>query len=106
MKILLDECLPKRLAQLLPGHAVSTVRQMNWLGLSNGRLLVAANPHFDAFLTVDKNLVRQQDLAGLRIALIVLRARTNNIEDLGPLMPQVLLLLASVQPGTVTVLPQ
>jgi hypothetical protein len=79
---------------------------MNWLGLSNGRLLVAANPHFDVLLTVDKNLVRQQDLAGLRIAVIILRARSNKIEDLGPLMPQVLLLLASVQPGTVTFLPQ
>ncbi len=78
---------------------------MNWLGLSNGRLLVAANPHFDVFLTVDKNLVRQQDLAGLRIAVIVLRARSNKIEDLGPLMPQVLLLLASIQQGTVTFLP-
>ena len=104
MKILLDECLPKRLTQLLADHEVSTVRQMNWLGLRNGRLLVAANPYFDVFLTVDKNLVRQQDLAGLRIAVIVLRARSNKIEDLGPLMPQVLLLLASIQPGTVTFL--
>ena len=105
MKILLDECLPKRLTRLLADHEVSTVRKMNWLGLSNGRLLVAANPHFDIFLTVDKNLVRQQDLAGLRVAVIVLRARSNKIEDLGPLMPQVLLLLASIQPGTVTFLP-
>ena len=105
MKILLDECLPKRLTRLLADHEVSTVRKMNWLGLSNGRLLVAANPPFDIFLTVDKNLVRQQDLAGLRVAVIVLRARSNKIEDLGPLMPQVLLLLASIQPGTVTFLP-
>ena len=106
MKILLDECLPKRLTQLLADHEVSTVRQMNWLGMSNGRLLVAANPHFDVFLTVDKNLVRQQDLTGLRIAVIVLRARSNKIEDLGQLMPQVLLILASVQPSTVTFLPR
>ena len=105
MKILLDECLPKRLAGLLVGQEVFTVRQMNWLGLSNGRLLFAANPRFDVFLTVDKNLVRQQDLTGLRIAVVVLRARTNTIEDLGPLVPLLLPLLASVQPGTVTSLP-
>ena len=105
MKILLDECLPKRLAHLLAGHEVIPVRQMNWLGLSNGRLLAVANPQFEVFVTVDKNLVRQQDLTGLRIAVIVLRARSNKIEDLGPLLPQVLALLASVQPGTVTFVP-
>jgi predicted nuclease of predicted toxin-antitoxin system len=105
VKILLDECLPTRIARLLVGYEVVTVRQMNWLGLSNGRLLTAANPQFEVFLTVDKNLVRQQDLTGLRIAVIVLRARSNKIEDLGPLVPQVLALLASVQRGTVTFVP-
>ena len=105
MKVLLDECLPKRVARLLVGHEVITVRQMNWLGLSNGRLLAVANPQFDVFLTVDKNLVRQQDLTGLRIAVVVLRSRSNKIEDLGPLVPQVLALLASVQPGTVSFVP-
>ena len=105
MRILLDECLPKRVARLLAGHEVITVRQMNWLGLSNGRLLAVADPQFEVFLTVDKNLVRQQDLTGLRIAVIVLRARSNKIEDLGPLVPRVLVLLASVQPATVTFVP-
>ena len=57
MKILLDECLPKRLTRLLPGHDVRTVGRMNWLGLSNGRLLDAA-AEFDLFITVDKNLVK------------------------------------------------
>jgi predicted nuclease of predicted toxin-antitoxin system len=105
VKILLDECLPKRLAHLLAGHEVITVRQMNWLGLSNGRLLAVANSQFEIFVTVDKNLVRQQDLTGLRIAVIVLRARSNKIDDLGPLAPRVLALLSSVQPGTVTFVP-
>ena len=93
------------LSLCIAGHEVSTVRQMNWLGLSNGRLLAVASPQFEVFLTVDKNLVRQQDLTGLRIAVIILRARSNKIEDLGPLVPQVLVLLASVQPGTVTFVP-
>jgi hypothetical protein len=104
VKVLLDECLPKRLAGMLVGHEVLTARQMNWLGLSNGRLLLSANPLFDVFVTVDKNLVRQQDLTGLRIAVIVLRARSNKIEDLGPLVPQVLALLGCVTPGTVTLI--
>ena len=103
MKILLDECLPKRLGNLLPGHDVRTVRQMNWLGLSNGRLLDAAID-FDAFITVDKNLVKQQQLAGRRLAVIVLRVRSNKIEDIAPLVPQMIALLANLKQGAVEIL--
>ena len=101
MTILLDECLPHRLARLLAGHEVKTSRQMNWQGLSNGRLLAAADPHFDVFLTVDKNLVQQQRIEGLRLAVIVLHAPSNKIEDLSPLVPQILALLPALQPGQV-----
>jgi predicted nuclease of predicted toxin-antitoxin system len=101
VKILLDECLPKRLAKLFPGHDVRTVREMNWLGLSNGRLLDAA-ADFDLFITVDKNLVRQQQAAGRRLSVIVLRTRSNKIEDISPLVPKVLSLLPKLKPGTVT----
>jgi predicted nuclease of predicted toxin-antitoxin system len=101
VKILLDECLPRRLAGMLTGHDVRTVRQMNWLGLSNGKLLSAADPHFEVFLTVDKNLVQQQDLTGLQIAVLVIRARSNKIEDLSPVVPQILALLPGLQKGQV-----
>ena len=99
MNILLDECLPKRLGRLVSGHEVKTTRQMNWHGLSNGKLLAAADPHFDVFITVDKNLVQQQSMAGFRIAVIVLRARSNKIEDLAPLVPDVIALLPALKPG-------
>ena len=89
MRILLDECLPRRLGRLLPGHDVRTVRLMNWFGLSNGRLLAAADPHFDAFITVDKNLVRQQPSSVRRLAIVIVRANSNTIEDLEPLVPQI-----------------
>jgi predicted nuclease of predicted toxin-antitoxin system len=102
VKILLDECLPKRLTKLLPGHDVRTVRQMNWLGLSNGRLLDVAED-FDLFITVDKNLVKQQQIADRRLAVIVLRSRSNKIEDISPLVPQVIALLADLKPGTITI---
>ena len=102
MKILLDECLPLRMAKLLPGHDVRTVRQMNWLGLSNGKLLDAV-VDFDAFLTVDKSLVKQQQLTGRKLSVIVLRVRSNKIEDIAPLMPQVVATLADIKPGTVTI---
>jgi predicted nuclease of predicted toxin-antitoxin system len=101
LKILLDECLPRRLGRWLTGHDVQTVRQMNWLGLSNGRLLTVAEPAFDAFITVDKNLVLQQQAAARRLAVIVLRVHSNKIEDIAPLVPQVLTLLPTLKPGQV-----
>ena len=105
MKVLLDECLPKRLLRDLPGHDVRTVRQMNWQGLSNGRLLDAAEPAFDAFITVDRNLVYQQNRSERRIRVVILRAASNKIEDLVPLAPLVLAALEQAQPGTITIIP-
>lgn len=99
MKILLDECLPVRLSRLLSGYEVQTVRQLNLLGLSNGKLLAAAEPMVDVFLTVDKNIVHQQQLTGNRLAIVVLRARSNTLDDLSPLMDQVHEVLQKIQPG-------
>lgn len=62
MKILLDECLPKKLANLLTGYEGKTVTQCGWSGLKNGELLKVAQEQFDVFLTVDKNLPNQQSL--------------------------------------------
>lgn len=76
---------------------------MNWLGMCNGRLLDAA-AEFDLFITVDKNLVQQQQLAGRRLAVVVLRTRSNKIEDISPLAPQLTAVLADLQPGTVMIL--
>ena len=101
MKILLDECLPKRLARLLGGHDVQTVGEMNWLGLSNGDLLAAADPHFDVFITVDKNIVHRQGTTGFRMVVVVLRSHSNKIEDLSPLAPKVLALLPTLTKGQV-----
>ena len=62
MRILLDECLPKKLAAMLVGHEARTVAQNGWSGLMNGELLKIAQEQFDIFLTVDKNLPKQQSL--------------------------------------------
>jgi hypothetical protein len=60
MRIILDECLPKRLTKELPGHDARTVQQMGWGGISNGNLLALLGGQFDAFITVDSNLAYQQ----------------------------------------------
>ena len=63
MRILLDECLPKRLKRDLVGHVARTVPEMGWASKKNGELLVLAEREFDVFLTVDRNLAFQELLA-------------------------------------------
>jgi predicted nuclease of predicted toxin-antitoxin system len=62
VKILLDECVPARLARSLTGHTVTTVQKRGWSGTKNGELLALAEQEFDAFVTVDRKLATQQDL--------------------------------------------
>ena len=56
MKILLDECIDRRLAKEIVGHDVKTVPQMGWATIKNGELLSLAEKEFDIFLTIDRNL--------------------------------------------------
>jgi predicted nuclease of predicted toxin-antitoxin system len=103
MRVLLDECLPKRLTRELPGHEARTVQQMGWSGISNGKLLTLMRGQFDAFITVDSNLAYQQNLSTLPVAVVVLRAPSNKIEDLRPLLPRLLATLAVLKPGQLLV---
>ena len=103
MKILLDECVDCRLSRELQGHDVRTARQMGWATIKNGELLDLACKAFDVFVTVDRKLPSQQNLSVLAIAVVVLRARTNRLADLRPLVPNLLVVLAQAKPGTATV---
>jgi predicted nuclease of predicted toxin-antitoxin system len=106
MRILLDECLPARFRRELPGHETQTVPQAGWAGIKNGRLLrlIAGSGKFDVFLTVDKNLPRQQKISGLPFAVVVLRAKSNNLADVRPFAPEILGRLAEFKPGRAYVL--
>lgn len=101
MRVLLDECLPRRLGRELTGHLVSTVPQAGWAGVSNGKLLALMAGNYDAFVTVDKNLPAQQNTADLSFGVIVLRAPSNQLADLRPVVPQILAALATLQPGSI-----
>lgn len=101
MKILLDECVDRRLAKEIVGHEVMTVPQMGWAGIKNGDLLTLAQDQFDAFVTVDRNLFFQQSLPQYTLALIILQAPTNRLRDLQPLVPKLLSVLPTVPKGQV-----
>jgi hypothetical protein len=90
VRLLLDESLPRPLADLLTGHDVRTVSQMAWTALNNGALLRQAAGMFDALLTADQNIEYQQNLKTPPMAVIVLVANSNRLESLEPLVPEVL----------------
>ena len=101
MRLLLDESLPKPLADLLLGHEVRTVAQMGWTALANGALLRQAALTFDALLTADQNIEFQQNLKALPVAVVVLVAASNRLESLEPLVPDLLLVLNALQPKAI-----
>jgi hypothetical protein len=84
VRVFLDECIDWRLSRDLAGHDVKTARQMGWAAIKNGELLALASGQFDVFVTVDRNLAFQQNIGVLPIAVIVLRAKSNRLNDLKP----------------------
>jgi hypothetical protein len=103
VRILLDECLDWRLSRAIVGHEVKTARQMGWTAVKNGALLSLASGQFEVFVTVDRNLSFQQNVRTLRIAVVVLRPRTNRLADIVPLVPNLLKAIGSAKPGLVTI---
>lgn len=103
MRLLLDESVPVRLRRSLPGHTVRTVVEMGWSGVKNGKLLALAANQFDAFVTVDKNLPFQQNMATMPIAVLVLDAMAIDLPALLPLMPNLERALLSLKPRTCVV---
>lgn len=102
MRVLLDECVDRRLAAELPGHEVQTVPQAGWAGIRNGELLARAASRYEVFLTVDRNLSFQQHLPGFDIAVVVLRSHSNRLQDLLPLIPSIRHALNHAKRGEVT----
>lgn len=99
MKVLLDECLPRKLKGELPGHTVATVPEMGWAGTKNGALLRLAETAFEVFITADQNVEYQQNLRSGVLAVVVLVASSNRLETLRPLMPRVTAALLTISPG-------
>jgi hypothetical protein len=99
MRVLLDECLPRRLGRELIGHNVRTVPEAGWAGKKNGELLTLARTQFDVLLTIDRGIPYQQDVARSGLAIIALVARSNRLADLQPLVPAALEALSTIQTG-------
>ena len=101
MRVLLDENLPHDLISELGDHEVVTVQGLGWAGIKNGELLRRAVGQIDAFLTMDRKLEHEHDLSSLVFGVVVIRARSNRMQDLRPLIGAVTTALARIGPGKV-----
>lgn len=101
MKVLLDECLPKKLKREIEADFVQTVPEAGWASKKNGELLRLAEIDFDVILTNDQNMEHQQTLSKFDLAFIVLVVPTNDILDLKPLMPAANKTLKTIKTGEI-----
>ncbi|MGO9865433.1 MAG: DUF5615 family PIN-like protein [Terriglobales bacterium] len=103
MKILLDECLSRKLKDRFAGHDCCTVPEALLGGKKNGELLaIAERRGFEVFLTMDKGLEYEQNLSGRQIAVIVFRAQSNRLANLVPLVEACLTQMRSIKRGQIT----
>ena len=101
-RLLLDENMPRLFSRWLTGHDVRTVQQMGWAGLRNGTLLRRAAGEFDVLITLDRGIPFQQSIANLRIAVLLIHALSNKLDDLEPIVEAVMAAIPQCRPGTVS----
>lgn len=98
MKILLDECVTKRLKKHLEEFEVFTVRELGLSGIKNGKLMsYCVDNHFDILLTIDKNLMHQQNLDQYPVTIVVINCLTSKIEELITFLPSFKLQIGNLQ---------
>ena len=103
MRVLLDECIPRKLKSALVGYDCQTVPEAGLAAQKNGRLhSLAEAAGFALFVTMDKGLQYQQNLAGRRIAILIVRAKSNRLKDLLPHVEACRSIMGLIQPGEVT----
>jgi predicted nuclease of predicted toxin-antitoxin system len=101
MRILLDECVPRRIKFLFAaqGMTCETVREAGWSGKENRELLSLAEQRYEVLVTIDRNIRHQQNLAGRKISILIIRTVSNDYEDIQHLVPAAVDALKSIRPG-------
>ena len=105
MNLLLDENVSLDFRHYLPGHDVRTAQYMGWKGRVNGELLALAQDDFDALITLDQSIEFEQNITEEDVAVIVLRAGSNDLSVLRTLVPEILETLHTIRRGEVRYIP-
>jgi hypothetical protein len=101
MRVLLDEQLPIDLSPELRGHNVDTVVGRGWAGVKNGDLLRRMSGHYDVLITMDRGIEFQQPIPMLPFGIVIVRAASNRMQHLRPLVPAILAAIGAIKPGRI-----
>jgi predicted nuclease of predicted toxin-antitoxin system len=102
MRILLDECLPVDFRHCFPGHDAHSAEWAGLKGKKNGELLRDAElAGYEILLTADQGISQQQNLAGRKLSIIGIRARTNQLGDLLPFVDAIITALETMTTGQI-----
>ena len=99
MRILLDECVNPRLKAAFAGHDISTVAEMGWQGLTNGKLLDLAEQSFRVFVTIDQSLEHQQNLRKRKLGILVVKVPDNKLPSYQPIFAELKEAAEMLSPG-------
>ncbi len=110
IRILLDECLPVKLKHRFreadPLFDASTVNDLGWNGIQNGKLLELAQQEFDILVTTDQNIPHQQRIANFSISIIAFRTKSNRYKDLLPHLSEACDLIRNCKSGMFYAIPE
>ncbi|OKH18431.1 DUF5615 family PIN-like protein [[Limnothrix rosea] IAM M-220] len=109
MKILLDECIDRRLTQEFAPYShleLETVRSMGWTGIKNGQLLKLVAANFDVFITVDQGMRHEQNLKQFELIIVILKTFSNRLTDLREVVPQIVESLDKAERGKAILISQ
>ena len=101
MRVLLDEQLPIDLSLSLRGHAVDTVVGLGWAGVKNSDLLRRMIGHYDVLITMDRGIEFQQPISTFPLGIVIVRAASNRMQHLRPLVPAILAAIGAIKPGRI-----
>ena len=101
MRVLIDECVDPRVKLLFADHSAATVHEMGWGAFEDGPLLRTAQEEFDVLVTIDGSLEFQQNLAKLKMAVIVVHVAKNQLVHYQPLKDALLEAVVKASPGQV-----
>ena len=101
MRILLDECVNAGVRRAFDGHAVRTVSELGWRSSQDGPLLELAQKQFNVFVTIDRNLERQNNLKKYNLGFVIVSVRSNEISSFLPIFDKIKEAAETVRPGEV-----
>jgi|SRR2546423_3860168 hypothetical protein len=91
MRVLLDECMPRRFKNHLAGHDCATVPELGFAGKKNGELVrLAEQAGFEFFVTLDRAIEYEQNLANHKLVILLIRSKSSRLQDLIAHVPKTL----------------